>query len=426
MPKQLRAALVFDQQIIKEKYIVDAPVRLGPQGEFAVSSLKEAFTVYEAGRIRVPKGSIASYASNGKSAYAEHFESDAEMPFDGDDWLILNLGYKLDFVLCYDAPAVGALTKPATELATRLASPLSGALLVSFLLHSLFIFAAFWLAKSEDQVIGIAHLAPRWVEILTDISEHKEKEEEEEPLPVAEDEDVIIAEPSTLDIHRPKVDDSPVIANIDKVEKPVGLQAALTGSKLGGMEGLFGSSAGLGDGWDEIPESADGTAMGVGTGFGYGLSGVGFGGGGGGGGGFGGGIGGLGGGGGGGGGKGGKVGGPKKSSVKTKPKLEFQEVKEGMFCKESNIRDVVQKRAAMLKSCYEQQLLADPSLSGKIIVFWKIGLDGQVTEASIKSSTMKNERVESCLTKTVRRLRFDKPDGGICVVEFPFIFTSNG
>ena len=73
----------------------------------------------------------------------------------------------------------------------------------------------------------------------------------------------------------------------------------------------------------------------------------------------------------------------------------------------------------------ESQLLADPSLSGKIIVFWKIGLDGQVTEASIKSSTMKNNRVEECLTKAVRRLRFDKPDGGICVVEFPFVFTSN-
>ena len=35
------------------------------------------------------------------------------------------------------------------------------------------------------------------------------------------------------------------------------------------------------------------------------------------------------------------------------------------------------------------------------------------------------DRVEECLTKAVRRLRFDKPDGGICVVEFPFVFTSN-
>ena len=108
----------------------------------------------------------------------------------------------------------------------------------------------------------------------------------------------------------------------------------------------------------------------------------------------------------------------------TKNKTRHGSPKQGAFCKESNIREVVQKRANALRNCYEQQLLANPDLSGKIIVFWKIGLDGKVTDASIKSTTMNNARVESCLTQTVRRLRFDKPDGGICVVEFPFIFTS--
>lgn len=119
-----------------------------------------------------------------------------------------------------------------------------------------------------------------------------------------------------------------------------------------------------------------------------------------------------------------KVAGPRKSTVKQKTKLAMDPPKQGAFCKESNIREVVQKRANALRNCYEQQLLANPDLSGKIIVFWKIGLDGKVTDASIKSTTMNNARVESCLTQTVRRLRFDKPDGGICVVEFPFIFTS--
>lgn len=426
MAKQLRAALVFDQRILSEKYIGTSSIILGEAGDFPVASLEGQLTVYAHGRIRIPAGMVASYSASGQKAFAQKMARETALDFDEDAWLILNLGYKLDFVLCHDLPAGGALTKPMAELATLLSSPLSGMLVVSFLLHSLLIFAAFWFAKEEERVVGLAQLQPRWVEMLTQVSQHEEKEEKEEPVPVAEDEDVILAEPSLLDVHKPKADDSPVIANIDKLEKPVGLQAALAGSGLGGMEGLFGSSAGLGDGWDDLPESADGTAMGMGTGFGYGLSGVGFGGGGGGGG-FGGGIGGLGGGGGGGGGgKGGKVGGPKKSTVKTKPKIELQEAKEGTFCREGNIRDVVKKRAAALTNCYEQQLLADPSLSGKIIVFWKIGLDGQVTEASIKSSTMKNEHVESCLTKTVRRLRFDKPDGGICVVEFPFVFTSKG
>ena len=89
----------------------------------------------------------------------------------------------------------------------------------------------------------------------------------------------------------------------------------------------------------------------------------------------------------------------------TKNKTRHGSPKQGAFCKESNIREVVQKRANALRNCYEQQLLANPDLSGKIIVFWKIGLDGKVTDASIKSTTMNNARVESCLTQTVRRLR---------------------
>ena len=421
MAKKLRAALIFDQRIVEEKYFSEPNVSLGPTGDFRVSTFDANYPVISGGSVSLKRGMVASLSRGGKVEIAKAFSADEVFSFSEDDWLILNLGRKLDFVLCFDEPVKGGLVSPASELAERLATPLSAALIVSFALHSFFIFAAFWFSRPEDDATSVVYLEPRWIEMLSEISEHQEKEEKDELLPIAEDVDDVIVGVEQNDQLRPKIDDSPTIANLDKVDRPVGLQAALGGSKINNMEGLFGSTASLGDEWGDMPESADGTAFGVGAGFGTGLSGVGFGGGGGGGGGYGGGIGGL----GGGGGKGGKVGGPKKSSVKPKPKLEMEQAKEGQFCKESNIREVVQKRAAALRTCYEQQLLADPALSGKIIVFWKIGLDGNVTEASIKSSTMKNDRVESCLTKTVRRLRFDKPDGGICVVEFPFIFTSN-
>ncbi len=423
----LRAALVFDQRIVEEKYLSNKNVTVGPTGTFKYQAYKENYALLTNGTLMIKRGMIASYKHNDVLQIAKKLDEDLSFQFENDDWIILNFGHKIDLVLCNDNSVVGGLSSPAVDFADRLAEPLSVALLVSLALHCLVIFASFWFARSEEDTASVTHLEHRWVEMLADIAEHQEKEEKIEPLPIAEDVDDVIADVSQNDQMRPKIDDSPSIANIDKVDKPVGLQAALGGSKINNMEGLFGSAAGLGDGWDDMPESADGTAFGVGAGFGTGLSGVGFGGGGGGGGGgSGGGIGGLGGGGGGGGaGKGGQASGPKKSAVRPKPKLDLEAAKEGAFCKESNIREVVQKRSAMLKSCYEQQLLADPSLSGKIIVFWKIGLDGKVTEASIKSSTMKNDRVEACLTKSVRRLTFDKPDGGICVVEFPFIFTSN-
>ena len=155
------------------------------------------------------------------------------------------------------------------------------------------------------------------------VSNVEERAEEEKPdeVPVIEDTDDVIIDDALKDQDRPKIDDTPsTMANLDKVEKPVGLQAALSGAKLHDMESLFGSTAGLGNALDFMPETADGDAFGTGAGFAAGLSGMGFGGGGGGGGGFGSGIGGIG---GGGGGKAGntKVAGPRKSTVKQKTKL---------------------------------------------------------------------------------------------------------
>jgi hypothetical protein len=43
--------------------------------------------------------------------------------------------------------------------------------------------------------------------------------------------------------------------------------------------------------------------------------------------------------------------------------------------------------------------------------------------ASIASSTMKNSTVEGCITRVVKRMRFQKPNGGICVINYPFIFS---
>jgi len=57
---------------------------------------------------------------------------------------------------------------------------------------------------------------------------------------------------------------------------------------------------------------------------------------------------------------------------------------------------------------------------------WKVKLNGKVDAPFVKSSTMKNSKVERCLSRVVKRMRFDKPDGGICVIEFPFAFSPSG
>ena len=66
---------------------------------------------------------------------------------------------------------------------------------------------------------------------------------------------------------------------------------------------------------------------------------------------------------------------------------------------------------------------AEPELAGKIVVQWKVGLDGAVTEAFVKTTTMKNQKVEECMERQIKRFKFDPPDGGICIIEFPFVFS---
>ena len=84
---------------------------------------------------------------------------------------------------------------------------------------------------------------------------------------------------------------------------------------------------------------------------------------------------------------------------------------------------MVKRKASALRNCYERQLLADPELSGKIVMRWKVQLDGKASDVSVQSSTMKNAKVEKCMTRVIKRMRFDKPDGGICVIDFPFVYS---
>ena len=95
----------------------------------------------------------------------------------------------------------------------------------------------------------------------------------------------------------------------------------------------------------------------------------------------------------------------------------------GDFCDKSDIRQVVGGKANAIKYCYEKQLQSQPELSGKIIAQWKVGLDGEVMGASIASSTMNERRVEACITRVISRMRFERPEGGICVIHYPFVFT---
>ena len=95
------------------------------------------------------------------------------------------------------------------------------------------------------------------------------------------------------------------------------------------------------------------------------------------------------------------------------------------FCSKRNITEVVRRRAGAIRACYEDRLQVKPDLSGKVTVRWRIELDGKVGSANVLKSSLGDSKVESCVLRAIRRMRFQKPEGGICIIQWPFVFRNN-
>jgi outer membrane biosynthesis protein TonB len=94
---------------------------------------------------------------------------------------------------------------------------------------------------------------------------------------------------------------------------------------------------------------------------------------------------------------------------------------DGGLSKEQILK-VVQSHAAAIQFCYEKELQRFPHLAGKVVVDWKVNLDGRVDGAKIGSSSLGNPSAEGCMVRQVKNWQFPKPNGVICNVSFPFFF----
>lgn len=93
------------------------------------------------------------------------------------------------------------------------------------------------------------------------------------------------------------------------------------------------------------------------------------------------------------------------------------------FCSQSHIASVVKRRAGAIRACYEQRLQVKRDLKGKLTVRWTIQLDGKVDGVSALADTLGDSATTNCIFRHLRRMRFQKPDGGLCVVQWPFVFS---
>ncbi len=87
------------------------------------------------------------------------------------------------------------------------------------------------------------------------------------------------------------------------------------------------------------------------------------------------------------------------------------------------IRRIIHQHRSRFRYCYEKELIKNPNLQGKVYVKFIIEPNGRVFKSHVSRTTINNDRLEECLVRRIRLLRFPPPKGGgIVEVNYPFIF----
>jgi hypothetical protein len=90
------------------------------------------------------------------------------------------------------------------------------------------------------------------------------------------------------------------------------------------------------------------------------------------------------------------------------------------------IASIIKRYLPQIQNCYEQQLILNPALKGKVTVAFTIGPDGSVKNPLISESSLRNQPTEKCMLDKIQDWKFPRPRGGGTVgVKYPFLLMSN-
>ncbi len=87
------------------------------------------------------------------------------------------------------------------------------------------------------------------------------------------------------------------------------------------------------------------------------------------------------------------------------------------------VRRIMRRHLAVIRYCYEKELLHAPKLAGELRVAFTISPDGAVVAASLASSTLRSAPVEGCVLARLRTMLFPKPHQGVAVVSLGMDFA---
>ncbi len=90
------------------------------------------------------------------------------------------------------------------------------------------------------------------------------------------------------------------------------------------------------------------------------------------------------------------------------------------------IASIIKRYIPQIQNCYEQGLVARPSIKGKVTVNFVINAQGAVTIPNIVETTLNDSLTEKCMISKIKTWNFPQPKGGGTVgVKYPFILMSN-
>ena len=91
----------------------------------------------------------------------------------------------------------------------------------------------------------------------------------------------------------------------------------------------------------------------------------------------------------------------------------------------NSISDKIKQRQSAIRQCYERHLKSDPKSQGKVVVMFVIGSAGRVTSSKATANSVGGE-TGTCVANVIKRIKFDKPQGGDVTVNKSFVFSAGG
>jgi len=87
------------------------------------------------------------------------------------------------------------------------------------------------------------------------------------------------------------------------------------------------------------------------------------------------------------------------------------------------IQRIVRQNFGRFRMCFEQGLVRNPNLEGRVSVRFVIGRDGAVSNVANGGSDLPDSQVISCIVSAYYGLSFPQPEGGIVTVVYPIMFS---